>query len=280
MENRSNIINLLYGSLPKMSDTDHKIAEVVLADPASIVNMTISALARKASVSEASVSRFCKNLDLDGFHQLKIELAKVAEDRYSYYQKVNPDDLLQALKNISDNKVAEIVNTLTSASTATIRQVLNALKGASLIQVAASGGTFPVAADAVYKFNQLGLLAVTDELWETSIGQTMNLPTGAVLLVISNSGETRNLLTQIEVAKSRGILVIAITNRADSPIGLNADLHILTAIRQQIFESEYYFSRVAAMAAIEALFLLLLSGDKDNLQHIKTHEELIAQTKI
>ncbi len=263
-----------------MSDTDHKIAEVVLADPASIVNMTISALARKASVSEASVSRFCKNLDLDGFHQLKIELAKVAEDRYSYYQKVNPDDLLQALKNISDNKVAEIVNTLTSASTATIRQVLNALKRANLIQVAASGGTFPVAADAVYKFNQLGLLAVTDELWETSIGQTMNLPTGAVLLVISNSGETRNLLTQIEVAKSRGILVIAITNRADSPIGLNADLHILTAIRQQIFESEYYFSRVAAMAAIEALFLLLLSGDKDNLQHIKTHEELIAQTKI
>ena len=65
----------------------------------------------------------------------------------------------------------------------------------------------------------------------------MNAPADALLLVISNSGETRNLITQIKAAQQRGIAVVAITNRKDSPIGLAADYQLLTAVRQQIFES-------------------------------------------
>lgn len=157
---------------------------------------------------------------------------------------------------------------------------MDLLKQASVILVAAAGDTQPVADDAVYKFNQLGLLAITDSSWETALAQTMNAPADALLLVISNSGETRNLITQIKAAQQRGIAVVAITNRKDSPIGLAADYQLLTAVRQQIFESEYFFSRVAAMTAVEALFLLLLAEDKTFMAHIKAHEALIAETKI
>ncbi|MDN5590531.1 MAG: MurR/RpiR family transcriptional regulator, partial [Lacticaseibacillus paracasei] len=217
---------------------------------------------------------------VEGFHQLKIELAKVAENRSAYYQEINADNLQQALSNISANKVAEIEGTLKNASSHDIRKILDLLKQASVILVAAAGDTQPVADDAVYKFNQLGLLAITDSSWETALAQTMNAPADALLLVISNSGETRNLITQIKAAHQRGIAVVAITNRKDSPIGLAADYQLLTAVRQQIFESEYFFSRVAAMTAVEALFLLLLAEDKTFMAHIKAHEALIAETKI
>lgn len=280
MNDEQNIVDLLYSKAHSMTGSDQKIAAVILKDPAKIVNFTISELSKAAGVSDASVSRFCKNLNLSGFHQLKIQLATVAADKYSYYQNLKPDDLQQSLQNITANKVAELENTLTKVPTATIKQILQALKKAQVVQIAAAGDTYPVAADAVYKFNQLGIFAIAAESWETAIAQTMNLPKQAVLLVISNSGETKSLLQQIKIAQQRGILVIAITNRGDAPISLQADLQFTTAVRQQVLQSEYFFSRVAAMTAIEALFLLLITEDKTYLDHIKAHEDLVAETKI
>ena len=84
----------------------------------------------------------------------------------------------------------------------------------------------------------------------------------------------------IEEAKKKGIKVIAITNHSESPLALLADYHIKTTFRQRVLQSEYYFSRVAAMSVIELLFLLLIVEDKQMLESIKNHEELIAVTKI
>ncbi|WP_125710308.1 MurR/RpiR family transcriptional regulator [Lacticaseibacillus porcinae] len=275
-----NIINDLYAQQPKMSVTDSKIAQVILADPSKVVNMTIAALAKSAQVSEASVSRFCRNLNREGFHQVKIELAQTAEDQHNYYHDIHADSLTQALENIAANKTAEVDATLKAADTAEVEQMLTWLKQAPVIQCAGAGGTYPVALDAVYKFNQLGFLALSDATYETSMAQTMNLPKNSVLLVISNSGETSNLINQAQYAKQHGVHVIALTNREDSPLGKLADAHVLTAVRQQVFESEYYFSRLSATAAIETLFLLILAQDPAYSDHIQAHEHLIADAKI
>lgn len=52
---------------------------MILKNPIEVVDKTISELAEEAGVSLASISRFCKTLGLAGFHQLKIELARVSE---------------------------------------------------------------------------------------------------------------------------------------------------------------------------------------------------------
>lgn len=275
-----NIINDLYAQQPKMSATDGKIAAVILADPSLVVNMTIAALAQAAQVSEASVSRFCRNLNRDGFHQVKIELAQAAEAQHNYYHDIHADSTDQALQNIAENKMAEVKATLLGTDSAQIDTLLTWLKQAPVIQCAGAGGTYPVALDAVYKFNQLGFLALSDATYETSMAQTMNLPAGSVLLMISNSGETAHLINQAQYAKQHGIHVVALTNRDDSPLGKLAEVHILTAVRQQVFASEYYFSRLSATAAIEALFLLLLAQDPAYSDHIQAHEHLIADAKI
>lgn len=272
-----NLIDQLNSQLPTFSPTDRKIAQTILKAPAQVVNLTIANLAQQAQVSQASISRFCKTLGLAGFHQLKIQLAQLAP---TPSPSLPTDNVAQALTGITANKVAELQQTLTNLDPATLKTILSSLRQANVIQVAAAGGTQPVAADAVYKFNQLGKLAITDPTWDTAIGQTLNLPAGAVLLVISNSGETRDLLKQIHAAHQRHLTVIAITNRADSPIALAADQHIQTAVRQQVLASEYYFSRVAATAVIEALFLLLLTQDEGALAHIKAHENWLAATKL
>lgn len=95
--NDQNIINVIYSKLAGMRPTDQKIAQVLLEDPARAVDFTISQLARLSTVSDASVTRFCKNLALTGFHQLKIELAKAANDQTNYYQQVNTDNIQKSI---------------------------------------------------------------------------------------------------------------------------------------------------------------------------------------
>ncbi|MCP0887121.1 MurR/RpiR family transcriptional regulator [Ligilactobacillus sp. WILCCON 0076] len=278
--NTGNVIDTIYSNLNTMTQNDKKIAQVILKNPGEAVNYTISELAAKAAVSEASVSRFCKNLQLAGFHQLKIELAKVSGEESSYYKSVNIDNIQQALANIKDNKNAEITNTLSSITTTTIKKIMKLIKDSRVVQIAAEGNTFPVVEDAAYRFNQIGILAICSESWQTSIGQTLNLTKNDLLLVISNSGESKSLLAQINIAQKQGMKVIAITNRSDSPIALKADYHLRTAVRQRVLQSEYYFSRIAAMTVIETIFLLLIAEDRERLGKIMDHETLISETKI
>lgn len=275
-----NIIDIIYGNLGTMTATDQKVAQAVLADPKAAVNYTISELAKVAQVSEASISRFCKNLTLTGFHQLKIQLAKVADDESAYYDEINIDNVQQALTNIKSNKIAEISNTLTGFTTPVLKKIMTLIDHARILQIAAEGNTYPVVSDAVYRFNQIGIMAIGDESWSTSIGQTLNLTANDVLLVISNSGESKALLKQIEVAHQRGMQVISITNRKDSPIALQGDLHLRTSVRQHVLNSDYYFSRVAAMTATETLFLLLIAEDRQRLNAIQSHENIISTVKI
>lgn len=276
------IIDKIYSELPAMSQSDQKVAKQVLADPEKIVNSTISELAKIAVVSGASVTRFCHNLGLTGFHDLKIKLAQVSGNEKSHsLQKIAKDDLQTALKQIGDNKVAEIEATLNNIDSQVLKKVLDLLTNSKIVQVSAEGDTYPVAEDAVYKFNQIGILALASGgNVETAIAQSMNLNAQDCLLVISNSGESAALLKQIKVAKEQGIRVIAITNRADSPIALEADYHLQTAVRQTVLQTQYYFSRVAAFTMIEAIFLLLISQNDERIEHIKKHEEIISSQKI
>lgn len=268
----------MYSELPAMSQSDQKVAKQVLADPEQIVNSTISELAKTAAVSGASVTRFCHNLGLTGFHDLKIQLAQVSGNEKSHpLQKIAKDDLQTALKQIGDNKVAEVEATLNNIDSQVLKKVLDLLTSSKIVQVSAKGDTYPVAEDAVYKFNQIGIFAMASGgNVETAIAQSMNLTAQDCLLVISNSGESAALLKQIKVAKEQGIRVIAITNRADSPIALEADYHLQTAVRQTVLQTQYYFSRTM----IEAIFLLLISQDDERIEHIKKHEEIISNQKI
>lgn len=189
---------------------------------------------------------------------MKIQLAQVSGNEKSHsLQKIEKDDLQTALKQIGDNKVAEVEATLNNIDSQVLKKVLDLLTSSKIVQVSAEGDTYPVAEDAVYKFNQIGIFAMASGgNVETAIAQSMNLTAQDCLLVISNSGESAALLT------------------------LEVDYHLQTAVRQTVLQTQYYFSRVAAFTMIEAIFLLLISQDDERIEHIKKHEEIISNQKI
>src|SRR5690625_7675097 len=70
-----NIQSRIQANLESYPPSIRRVAEDVLADPQRMLGGTITDLARRCRTSETTVVRFCRELGLDGFVQLRVELA-------------------------------------------------------------------------------------------------------------------------------------------------------------------------------------------------------------
>ena len=244
--------------------------------------MTVGELAKKCQVSEASVSRFCKKLDMKGFHHLKISIAKelVTQDEDTELSNhISVDDVDQSLKNILANKVAELTQTVSMMDSKQLHHILDVINNAKNVLFAAVGNTLPVAMDGAYKLNQIGIPAISTPVWETQLAYSYNLTADDVVIAISNSGESTGVISILEAATKQKATTISITNHDNSSIAKISDYHITTATREKLFLDEYCFSRVSATMVMEIIYLFLTSMRKEAYNSIIQHESSIAFTK-
>lgn len=278
------VLDTICASLDSFFESERKIGTYIIQHTADVVDMTVGELAQACGVSDASVSRFCKKIDMKGFHHLKITLAKEisendkGEEAISNHISVN--DVGQSLKNILANKVTEITQTVSMMDTKQLSEILDKLNAARTVQFFAVGNTIPVAIDGAFKLNQIGIPAVSGTIWETQIGYTYNMTAEDVVIAISNSGESTAVLRALEAARSAGATTLSITNSEKSSAAKLSDYHITTATREKLFLDGYCFSRVSATTVIEILYLFLTSMRKDAYKSIVRHEQAIAFTKL
>ena len=278
------VLDIICASLDSFFKSEKKIGTYIIQHTAQVVDMTVGELAQACGVSDASVSRFCKKINMKGFHHLKITLAKeISEkgnDNKEVSNHISVNDIEQSLKNILANKVTEITQTVSMMDIKQLHEILDKLNSAKTVQFFAVGNTIPVAIDGAFKLNQIGIPAVSGTIWETQIGYTYNMTADDVVVTISNSGESTAVLRALEAASSVGATTLSITNSEKSSAAQLSDYHITTATREKLFLDGYCFSRVSATTVIEILYLFLTSMRKDSYKSIVRHEQAIAFTKL
>ncbi len=276
------VINQICASMDSFFDTEKKIGDYIVRNPKKVVDMTVGELAKECGVSEASVSRFCKRIELKGFHHLKISLARElvdAKDDGEISGHISVDDMEGSLRGILSNKMEELRQTVAMIDREELKKILDVINNADTVLMAAVGNTIPVAMDGAYKLNQIGIRAMSTPIWETELGYSYNLTDKDIVVAISNSGESTGVIQVLEAAKSRGAVAISITNNARSSVAELSTYHITTATREKLFLDGYCFSRVSATMVIEIIYLLLASMRKKSYESIVRHEQAMAYTK-
>ena len=272
-------ITFLYDQL---FDAEKKIAKFILNNPKKVVDMTVSELAEISDVSIASVSRFCRKVGLKGFAQLKISLAQELVDTHKSGEisnDISVDNIPQSLQNILANKITELKQTVNLINTDEFREILEGIRDSSRVQVIAVGNTIPVAIDAAFKFNELGIPTTAGTIWETQLSYSFTLGKGDVLIAISNSGESDKVLEAVKIANNNKAMTIGITNSPHSAIGEEVQYHITTATREKLFLDEFCFSRVSASTVIEIIFLFLTEMIENSHKSMIKCEEMFAVDK-
>ena len=132
------VINQICASMDSFFDTEKKIGDYIVRNPKKVVDMTVGELAKECGVSEASVSRFCKRIELKGFHHLKISLARElvdAKDDGEISGHISVDDMEGSLRGILSNKMEELRQTVAMIDREELKKILEAAKSRGAVAI-------------------------------------------------------------------------------------------------------------------------------------------------
>jgi DNA-binding MurR/RpiR family transcriptional regulator len=177
-------------------------------------------------VSQGSIINFAKKQVGGGFPDLKIAVAKaISQERERPFSVVDSGDTVKsALRKTSDGISVALQNTAALNDSATMEKACRLIMEAKRIEIYGVFRSAVVATDMYYQLIQLGLHAnfVSDVL--TCAVSASQLDPDSVVVAISSSGQTRDVIDAVKLAKENGVPIVAITAHTDSPLAALADV--------------------------------------------------------
>ena len=225
------MLDRIKASLPSLAPAEQRVGKLVLADPRAFANLPITELADRAHVSKPTVVRFCRSVGYDGLSDFKLKLAgSVSEGVPFVHRSVDVDDKTSdVLVKVIDNTVAAFLKYRNDASSFAMQKATDALAAAEAngrrIEFFGVGNSGIVAQDAQHKFFRLGVNTVAYSDGHMQVMSASILGPGDCVVVISNSGRTRDLMDACDIARKYGATTIVIT-ASGSPLASAGHIHL------------------------------------------------------
>lgn len=240
-----------------LSRSEARVADFILGDPNRAVEMSIATLAAAASVSEPTVARFCKSMGFSGLKDFKLRLARSLGASVRVHQDVSPQDsAASATTKVLDRAARGIAGARDSADHASISRAAEAIATARRVEFYGQGNSGIVALDAQHKFFRLGIATAAYSDPHVHAMSAATLGPRDVVMAISASGRSVDLIRSVEIAKNAGVTVVALTTRG-SPLMRLADIAIATDIEEDPDLYAPMVSRLVHLALIDALAVLV-----------------------
>ena len=225
------MLDRIKASLPSLAPAEQRVARLVLADPRAFANLPITELASRAHVSKPTVVRFCRSVGYDGLSDFKLKLAgSVSEGVPFIHRSVDVDDKTgDVLVKVIDNTVAAFLKYRNDASPLAFEKATQALLAAyctgKRIEFFGVGNSGIVAQDAQHKFFRLGINSIAYSDGHMQVMSASLMGPGDCVVVISNSGRTRDLMDACDIAQKNGATTIVIT-ATGSPLAKAGNIHL------------------------------------------------------
>ena len=225
------MLDRIKASLPSLAPAEQRVARLVLSDPRAFANLPISELAFRSHVSKPTVVRFCRSVGYDGLSDFKLKLAgSVSEGVPFIHRSVDADDkTADVVVKVIDNTVAAFLKYRNDASSFAIQKATDALAATTAagkrIEFFGVGNSGIVAQDAQHKFFRLGVTSIAYSDGHMQVMSASLLGPGDCVVVISNSGRTRDLMDACDIARKNGATTIVIT-ASGSPLASAGHVHL------------------------------------------------------
>jgi DNA-binding MurR/RpiR family transcriptional regulator len=196
-----------------------------------------------------TVIRFCQKLGCRGFQEFKVLMARDAiaanptrfplgAARYdSVWQRIN-DDINRTAQSLDVQEIEKAAASLMAAS-----RVL-------CVGVASSA---PLALSLDWKIKRFGIVSSCISDGYVMAVEASLLREGSVLVAVSSSGATKDIVTAARLAREGGATVIAVTNFTKAPLVESANIRLITSAARDPLLAE-----VPSIVAGEVVFEILI----------------------
>ncbi len=270
-------IKILYSEMGK---TEKQIADWIFENPGKIISLSIVELAEQCKCSEATIVRFSKRLGLSGYQELKISLA--AEGGTSpINSNISSDDKPSEIyEKICNDIYLSLEKTKKSLHPDYLEKACKKITEASKIVIFGLGNSASLAMDASHKFLRAGLNAVSYSDNHMQVIASSHLSDNDVVIAISHSGSSKDIVDAVKLAKEHGATTIAITNKGKSPLLKYTDIPLFTSADETEYSILALNSRIVQLAIIDVIYhYIILSHSEKALFSIKETERSLLSKK-
>jgi RpiR family transcriptional regulator, carbohydrate utilization regulator len=232
-----------------------QIAALIIAQPETVVHMSITDFSEACGVSEGTTVSFCHRVGAGGFQELKILLAQDLIEPVRFIQEDlhRGDDPATVTDHIFAAHAASLHETRRLLSTEALAEAVGLVRAAQRIEIYGIGSAAPIAQDLSYRLLQLGLVAnaiVDSHVQAVSAGMTGPKVT---TITVSHSGSTVETVLATQLARKAGARTIGITRLGKSPLAAHCEVMLHTVANETRSRPEAMSSRVAQLAIIDTL---------------------------
>ncbi|MCG8550555.1 MAG: MurR/RpiR family transcriptional regulator [Desulfobacterales bacterium] len=256
MLHTQDVLSTIQASILDLRNSEKKVAEYVLRHPEEVMKSSITTLAENAGTSEPTVIRFCRQIKLSGFMDLKLKLAQSLPRARQDLENVGYDDPVPEIVNKMFQSAEETIgNTHRHLNMADVEKAVALLSKAERIEFYGAGGAGILALDAQHKFFRLGIpcIAYTDSHMQSMSAALLG--PSHVVVAFSHSGATKDTIESAGIAKENGAGVIGIQGETKTPLSKYCDIVLASHSEEVALRLAPMASRLAQLAIVDCLLV-------------------------
>lgn len=254
-----------------LTPTEQQLASTIAALGTRVQNLTIKEFARTANASIPSVHRFCKKLGLEGFKELKVELAK--SDARHLRERDTVDINFPFAAGDSAASVLDQIASVYETTLTDTRDVLdaNALEHAAQLLAHAQCVDIYTQSHNLYpaqmfcdRLLSIGRHATCFNNIERQSRTALASDSTHVALAISYSGLGPNLATILPILSERNVPVIFVGTPSGCHLNPGLDVYLHVSDRESLQNRITQFaSHFAVQYVLDSLYGSLFVRDYD-----------------
>ncbi len=281
----NNILIKIREMKDSLTPVEQKVANCILEYPGEIPKMSIKNLSSRSGTSEASVLRFCKTMGYMGFRDFIISITSAlaanndnnAEEKA--YTDLQPgDEQSVIIRKIVNSNIQSIEDTISILDIHEVQKAVENIKKAKRIFFFGLGASNLVCVDAVDKFLRINMNCYSWADNHQQLAMATLMTKEDVAVVVSNSGNTKEIIDIVDIVKKQKCKVIAITRYSKSVLAENADIVLYISTPEISIRSGAMGSRIAMFTIIDILFSCVASSEYAKIKnYLKRTSDIIRE---
>ncbi len=260
---------------PGLTALEHKVLDNIIAKPDFSEQTSLKEIAEENQVSEAMIVKIAKKLNFNGFREFRANLVLYRQlDISRLFSEISPDDNMEQLINkVFGNSVQALEETKVILNPHDLNHAADLLAHAGEILMFGMGGSAIIAEDLAHKFLRIGIRSQVLRDTHLMMMSATVCTEKSVVIAISHSGRTIDVIEALHLAKSYGAKTIVVTNYATSPITAYADITLSSTSQGSMFLGENAAARVAMLNILDVIFVAVTQ------RNLKRSEDFLIRTR-
>ncbi|WP_226667718.1 MurR/RpiR family transcriptional regulator [Microbulbifer aggregans] len=250
-----------------MSNHERRIADYLLDNADAVRSHSSKCLAERIGVSQSSVVKFSQKLGYRGYSDFKLSLtesvARSAMLPKAIHGDISSDDDVNTVaQKLIERKNLALNETLLINSEEVLLEAVDKLSSAGRIVLAGVGASSLVARDLAFKLMKLGKSVIAESDTHVQVANAATLGAGDLVLAISESGLTQDVIRVAETASAQGAEIISLTRYSRNPLTALATVKLFCVANESEARSSSILARTAQFMVTDMLFILMSQRDE------------------